>query len=476
MSLKTKKLRKKTAVKALEKIRKMELYMQNQPSKKTSVIILAAGRGSRMNSNVFKALHKIAGESMLGHSIETAKSINPLEIIIVFNPEMRNLEKFFEPYHKNKIKFAYQNEQKGTAHAVLSALPHLSAESEQILILYADTPLLDELNLQDMLEELEFGADVVFMGFVADEPGEYGRFITDEDKLLEIVESKDATDEQLEIDLCNSGIVALSKNAWPFLQEIKTENQAKEAYLTDIVKIANMKNLLVTFAMGHEDEVMSVNDKFQLTIAESIMQERIKADLIENGAIIPNPELVTVSKGVVVEKDAIIHPNVVLGPGCEIKNGAEILPFSFLENCYIEPGAVIGPFARIRDRSVIGAYAEIGNFVEVKASLVGRNSKAKHLSYIGNTQIGEKSNIGAGVVTCNYNGFEKFKTEIGDGVFVGSNSSLIAPVTLGNGSMIAAGSVITENVPENDLAIARSRQSNLDKKAESFRMKYKSSH
>jgi bifunctional UDP-N-acetylglucosamine pyrophosphorylase / glucosamine-1-phosphate N-acetyltransferase len=424
-----------------------------------SIIILAAGKGTRMKSDLPKVLHKIAGREMLNLVIDEAKTLNPKNITIVVSDEMQNFEEKIKAAHsQNKISFTLQKERKGTAHAVLTGLQNLDL-GEKLLILYGDTPLTSRLTLQKMVEKLE-QFSLCILGFEDEEENSYGRLVVDEKgHLLKIVEFKDATDEEKKISLCNSGVVAVDgaqiKN---LLDKVKNENAPQEFYLTDIVEIAGEMGLKRTFLKTEISEVLGVNSRAELAKLEEIKQNQIRHKMLDNGVTMPDPKSVYFAYDTKVENDVVIYPQVFFGPKVSIAKNVEIKSFSHIEGAEIASGAVIGPFARIRPETKIAENVRIGNFVEVKKSQLKRDAKVNHLSYIGDCEIGEESNIGAGTITCNYDGYSKSKTKIGKNVFVGSNSALVAPLEIGDGVVIGAGSVITKNVEANDLAVARGKQ------------------
>lgn len=441
-----------------------------------SIIILAAGKGTRMKSDVPKVMHKIAGREMINLVLDEAKKLNPKEIAIVVSEDIAKYQDYISSTHKElAIKFVLQNQRKGTAHAALvglSALQDLSQKrSEKILILYGDTPLICEKTLREMIEKIDDKNAVCVLGFETEFENQYGRLVVDENNnLTQIVEFKDADESQKEISLCNSGVIAVfGEKIDELLKQINNKNNAGEYYLTDIVKIARQKNLDCTFVKTNEEEVLGVNSRLELARVEDIKQNQMRQNFMEQGVSLLDPFSVYFSYDTKIANDVVIHQNVVFGTKVEIDKNVEIKSFCHIEGAKINQGAIIGPFARIRPDSEIQENVRIGNFVEVKNTKLKKGAKINHLSYIGDAEIGVNSNIGAGVITCNYDGFNKFKTEIGDEVFVGSNSALIAPLKIGDKALIGAGSVINKNVENDELAISRSLQKNIKYGASKFR-------
>ncbi|MBP7709477.1 MAG: bifunctional UDP-N-acetylglucosamine diphosphorylase/glucosamine-1-phosphate N-acetyltransferase GlmU [Rickettsiales bacterium] len=425
-----------------------------------SVLILAAGKGTRMKSDLPKVLHKVAGREMLNLVIDEAKTLNPKNITIVVSDEMQNFEeKIIAAHPQNKISFVLQKERKGTAHAVSCGLENLADLGEKLLILYGDTPLTSRVTLQKMVEKLEHFS-LCILGFEEEAENAYGRLVVDaEGHLLKIVEFKDATDEEKKIALCNSGVVAVAgAQIKKLLSQVKNENAAGEFYLTDIVGIAGEMGLKRTFLKTEISEVLGVNSRVELAKLEEIKQNQIRRKMLDGGVTMADPSSVYFSFDTEIANDVVIHPQVFFGPKVSIAKNVEIKSFSHIEGAEIASGAVVGPFARIRPETKIAENVRVGNFVEIKKSQIKKGAKINHLSYVGDSEIGEDSNIGAGTITCNYDGYSKFKTKVGKNVFVGSNSALVAPVEIGDGAVIGAGSVITKNVESDDLAVARGKQ------------------
>lgn len=425
----------------------------------TALIILAAGQGTRMNSDLPKVLHKVAGAPMLVHAMRAGTSLTPEHTIVVAGHGADAVEKAAVAWDPD-AKVVLQSEQLGTGHAVAQARGELDGFAGDAVVLYGDTPFIQPDTLAKMIEARKTH-DVVVLGFEAAVPGRYGRLVTDADNLLKIVEFKDATDQERAITLCNSGVIAArSTTLFDLIDAVKNDNASGEYYLTDIVEIARAKGLSATVVRCDEAETMGVNTRAQLAQAEATFQARARIEALENGVTLAAPDTVYFGFDTIVGRDTIIEPNVVFGPDVTIESGVEIKSFSHLEGCHVSRGSVIGPYARLRPGAELAEGVKIGNFVEVKKAIIAEGAKVNHLSYIGDAQIGAKTNVGAGTITCNYDGVFKHQTVIGERVFVGSNTMLVAPVTLGNDSMTASGSVVTSDVPDGALVIARAKQSN----------------
>ena len=429
-------------------------------SESLSIIILAAGKGTRMKSDLPKVLHKVANREMINLVIDEAKILQPKNITIVVSEEMESFqEKILQSHLDAQISFVLQKQRNGTAHAVSIALENLIDLGEKLLILYADTPLISHISLQKMLKKLnEFS--LCILGFEDKEPNAYGRLVIDKIGNLEkIVEFKDATSDEQKISLCNSGVIAVDgakiKN---LLTKVKNENAAGEFYLTDIVAIAGELGLKRGFLKTQIDEVLGVNSRAELAKAEEIKQNQIRKKMMDLGVTIIDPNSVYFSFDTEIGSDSTIHPQVFFGTKVQISKNVEIKSFSHIEGAKISSGSVLGPFVRIRPNTKIDENVRVGNFVEIKKSNLKSGVKVNHLSYIGDAEIGEDSNIGAGTITCNFDGHNKFNTKIGKNVFIGSNSALIAPIEIDDGAVVGAGSVITKNVDINELAVARAKQ------------------
>ena len=425
-----------------------------------ATIILAAGQGSRMNSDLPKVMHKIASVSMLGHTMHSAAIIEAKKTVIVVGHEGGQVEKLAHSI-ADSATIVWQKEQNGTGHAVLQAAHALADFEGDVIVLYGDTPFVRPETLQAMLAARQAGNDVVVLGFEAEKPGGYGRLIVENKMLKAIVEAKDCTDVQKEITFCNSGVVcAPAALLFSLLADVADNNASGEIYLTDIVGIANARNLRCTAIECPESETLGVNSRHDLAQAEAIFQKSARHAAMENGVTMTAPETVFFAHDTVIGRDVTIEPNVFFGPDVTVENNVTIKANSHLDGCHISEGAQIGPFARLRPGAEIGGDARVGNFVEIKAAQVDRGAKIGHLAYVGDAHIGEETNIGAGVIFCNYDGVSKHVSTIGKNVFIGSNSALVSPVHVGDEALIGSGSVITKDVPADDLAIARARQDN----------------
>ena len=398
---------------------------------------------------------------MVGHVVNRALDVGAAPIAMVVAPGMEAVVNVARDI-AGEVDVAVQKEQHGTAHAVLAAKPVLGELEGILLVLYGDTPLLTNETLQSMISAMNDDPKcaVAVLGFIPDEAGAYGRLVLAEDGTLEkIVEAKDASDDELAIELCNSGVMAIrGALAWKLLAQVKNTNAKNEYYLTDIVALARAAGHTALVVEGDADEVLGVNTRGELAQAEAIFQFRARQKFMEAGVTLIDPDSVFFAADTIIAHDVIIEPNVYFGSHVSIESGVHIKAFSHIEGTSIGANTSVGPFARLRPNTKLGADVRIGNFVEIKASDIAHGAKISHLSYIGDASVGADANIGAGTITCNYDGYLKYKTTIGRGVFVGSNSALVAPVTLGDGSMVAAGSVITEDVASDALARARGVQ------------------
>ncbi len=437
-----------------------------------AAVILAAGKGTRMKSSMPKVLHPVAGLPMIGHVVKLALDVGAAPIAIVVAPGMEKVTDLARDI-AGDVDVAIQREQLGTGHAVLAARPALGELEGTLLVLYGDTPLLTNGTVAQLLDAVDADATcaVAVLGFLADDAGDYGRLMLAEDGTLErIVEARDATAEELAIPLCNSGVMAVRGNvAWSLLEKVKNDNAKKEFYLTDIVAIACNMGHRAVVVEADADEVLGVNSRGELAMAEAIFQYRARQHFMEAGVTLIDPDSVYFAADTVIANDVTIEPSVFFGAGVSIASGTHIKAFSHIEGSHIGARTTVGPFARLRPGCALGADVRVGNFVEIKKSDVADGAKISHLSYIGDASIGADANIGAGTITCNYDGYMKYKTTIGKGVFVGSNSALIAPVTIGDGAMVAAGSVITEDVAPDALARARGVQTAHTNGAKAFR-------
>ena len=424
-----------------------------------SLIILAAGLGSRMNSDLPKVLHPLAGVPMLHHALNTARALEPSRVVVVTGYGSATVTKAAQDFDEF-TECVLQDPQLGTGHAVAQAATLLADMDGDSIVLYGDTPFVRPETLEAMLAARSRHA-VIILGFAAKDPARYGRLITEDDQLLRITEHKDATEAERAITLCNSGVLcAETKTLFRLVAKVGTDNAQGEYYLTDIVELARAEGLSVGYVTCPESETLGINTRQQLAAAEAQFQSTARAEALENGVTLTAPETVFFALDTHIGRDATIGPNVIFGPGVTVESGAEIKGFCHLEGCHISRGASVGPFARLRPGTELAEDVHVGNFVEIKNSILDEGVKVGHLTYLGDAHIGEFSNIGAGTVTCNYDGVSKHRTEIGKRVFIGSNTMLIAPVTIGDNALTASGSVITEDVPPEALAIGRARQVN----------------
>ncbi|MEM9523385.1 MAG: bifunctional UDP-N-acetylglucosamine diphosphorylase/glucosamine-1-phosphate N-acetyltransferase GlmU [Pseudomonadota bacterium] len=425
-----------------------------------ALIVLAAGQGNRMRSDLPKVLHKVAGAPLLVHALVSGASLAPVERIVVAGhgiPRVRAATVAYDP----GIRIVEQAERLGTAHAVAQAEPALKGFGGDVIILYGDTPFIRPETLQAMAAARAEGADVVVLGFEAATPGRYGRLVTKGDRLDRIVEFEEATPHERAIRLCNSGVLmAHAPLLFELTAQVGNDNKTGEYYLTDIVGLANGSGRRCAVVTCPETETMGVNTRADLAKAEAVFQERARRDHLNNGVTLTAPQTVHFAFDTIIGQDAVIGPNVVFGPEVTVESGVTVNAFSHLEGCHVGKGAVVGPFARLRPGARLGDGARIGNFVEIKNARLGEDVKINHLSYIGDAEIGGGTNIGAGTIVCNYDGVRKHRTFIGADAFIGSNSALIAPVRIGNRAMTASGSVITLDVPDDAMAIARAKQVN----------------
>ena len=433
-----------------------------------AVVILAAGKGTRMRSALPKVLHPIGNAPMLHHAMKTAEALAPERTVVVAGHGAAAVTKAAQA-HDPAARIALQEQQLGTGHAVLAAAEALDEFDGDLFVLFGDTPFIRPETLEAM-REARSAADIVALGFEAADPGKYGRFVMDGARLAAIVEAKDASPAQLEIRICNSGLIGGDcQTMLRLLAQVRSDNAQGEYYLTDLIGLGNAEGLTCHAVMCDEAETLGINDRVQLAQAEAIFQDRARRDVMLGGATLIAPETVFFSLDTVVGQDVVIHPNVVLGPGVEIGDHCEIKAFTHLEDTRLAADVKTGPFARARGGTELASGVRIGNFVEMKKAKLGEGTKAGHLAYLGDAVLGAKVNIGAGTITCNYDGIAKHQTTIEDGVFVGVNSALVAPVTIGTGAYIGTGAVVTMDVPSDALAIARARQVNKEDRAARLR-------
>lgn len=423
----------------------------------TALIILGAGMGTRMNSDLPKVLHKIAGAPMLVHAMKAGASLEPEKTVIVAGHGAEKVTAAAVAWDPD-VATVLQTEQLGTAHAVAQAKDALDGFDGDALVLYGDTPFIQPETLEAMAAA-RGSHDVVVLGFEAADPGRYGRLVTNGDTLERIVEFKDATDEERAITLCNSGVImAKSDVLFDLISKVGNDNASEEYYLTDIIGIARDQGLSATVVSCDEAETLGVNSRAELAGAEAQFQARARAAALADGITLSDPDTVYFAHDTVIGRDTIIEPNVVFGPDVTIESDTTIRAFSHLEGCHVSRGSIIGPYARLRPGAELAENTKVGNFVEIKNAQIAAGAKVNHLSYIGDATIGEKANIGAGTITCNYDGFFKHQTTIGREAFIGSNTMLVAPVTVGNGAMTGSGSVISDDVPDGALGLGRARQ------------------
>jgi bifunctional UDP-N-acetylglucosamine pyrophosphorylase/glucosamine-1-phosphate N-acetyltransferase len=423
-----------------------------------SVVILAAGQGTRMNSDRPKVLHELAGAPLLHHAMRSASALGPERMVVVTGvgaPDVEKSARAFDP----EVQAVHQVRQEGTAHAVLQASDLLADHDGDVIVLYGDTPFVTPETLERMLEA-RATADIVVLGFETANPeARYGRLVTTGDKLERIVEWKDADAAARAIRLCNSGVVCAEGTfLFDLLREVKNENAAGEYYLPDIVEIGARRGMTSKVVACDESETLGINSRAELMAAEQAFQARARAEALDNGVSMQAPETVIFAYDTFIGRDSVVEPHVVFAPGVTVESGARIRAFSHLEGCHVSRGATVGPFARLRPGAELAEDVHVGNFVEIKAAIIAEGAKINHLSYIGDAEIGERTNVGAGTITCNYDGVFKHRTIIGRDAFIGSDTMLVAPVTVGDGAMTATGSVITEDVAPGAMAVARARQ------------------
>ncbi|MBV9840319.1 MAG: bifunctional UDP-N-acetylglucosamine diphosphorylase/glucosamine-1-phosphate N-acetyltransferase GlmU [Sphingomonadaceae bacterium] len=424
-----------------------------------AAVILAAGKGTRMKSDLHKVLHPIAGRPMLLHLLASVGALGAKRQVVVVGSGREQVEKAVAG---SGTTVAVQEPQLGTAHAVRQAEAALAGFEGDVLILYGDVPLVTATTMRRMLDRLhdDDAPACVVLGFRPADPLAYGRIVADENgRIAKMVEYKDATTAERAVDLCNSGLMATrAADLWPLLARVGNDNAAGEYYLPDVVMLAAEDGRASAVIEAEPWEVAGVNSRAELAAVELEWQRRARAAAMADGVSLIAPETVWLSHDTRLGRDVIIEPNVVFGPGVTIADGVTIRAFSHVEGARVANGAIVGPYARLRPGAEVGEGAHVGNFVEMKKAKLGRGAKANHLAYLGDAEIGPGANIGAGTITCNYDGFGKYLTKIGEGAFIGSNSALVAPVTIGDGAIVAAGSVITEDVGADALALGRGRQ------------------
>jgi len=420
-------------------------------------IALAAGEGTRMRSSRPKVLHAIAGRSLLAHVLAAVDAAPEAATAVVIGPDQEAVAAEVGRLAPTAVVFV-QSERRGTAHAVLAAREAIAEGFDDVLVVFTDTPLLRRETVDRLRGAIADSAAVAALGFRAADPAGYGRLVIRSGELVAIREDKDASAEEREIAFCNAGLMALDgKFALKILEAVGDRNAKREYYLSDAVEIARKMGLKTVALEAEEDEVRGINTRAQLAEAEAALQQRLRQAALEAGVTMVAPETVFLAADTVLGRDVTIGPHVVFGPGVVVEEGATVHAFSHLEGAHVGKGASVGPFARLRPGTRIGAKAKIGNFVEVKASVIEAGAKANHLAYLGDSRVGEGANIGAGTITCNYDGVAKHHTDIGKGAFIGSNSALVAPVAIGDDAYVGSGSVITRDVPAGALALARAK-------------------
>ncbi|MBD9372263.1 bifunctional UDP-N-acetylglucosamine diphosphorylase/glucosamine-1-phosphate N-acetyltransferase GlmU [Rhizobium sp. ARZ01] len=435
--------------------------MQKDETKRSCLaVILAAGESTRMKSSQSKVLHSIGNRPMIAHVVDALAGAGIADVALVLG---RDAEKVEAAARNQSVRSEtyIQTERLGTAHAVLAARNAIERGYDDILVVFGDTPLLTAAPLQAARAGLATGSHVVVVGFMAADPHGYGRLIVENGELVAIREEKDATPTERKIAYCNGGLMAIDgRKALALIDRIGNSNAKGEFYLTDIVEVVRASGGRATAVEAPEEELTGCNTRAELAFIERLWQQRRRTEMMLSGVSMIAPETVFLSYDTKIDRDVTIEPNVVFGPGVTVENGAVIHAFSHLEGAHVGAGAAIGPFARLRPGANLGAEAKVGNFCEVKKAEIGAGAKVNHLTYIGDAFIGAGSNIGAGTITCNYDGINKHETHIGANAFIGSNSALVAPVTIGDGAYVASGSVITQDVPHDAVAFGRARQEN----------------
>jgi len=421
-------------------------------------IVLAAGEGTRMRSARPKVLHEIAGQSLLAHVLAAVRQAGGAATAVVVGPDAGTVSA--EALRREPgAEIFVQKQRQGTAHAVIAAADALARGADDVLIIFGDTPLIRPQTLCQMRDALAKGAAIAVLGFRPKDPTGYGRLVMKGSELVAIREELDATPAERAIDLCNGGLMALAgKTAMTILGRIGNDNRKGEFYLTDAVTIARAMKLNAVVIETEEDDVRGINTKAQLAETEAALQQRLRKAAMDAGVTLVAPETVFLAADTKFGRDVTVEPYVVFGPGVTVEDNAVIRSFSHLDHAHVGKGSLVGPYARLRPGAKLGADVHIGNFVEVKEAVIEDGAKANHLAYIGDARLGAGSNFGAGAIVCNYDGAAKHRTDIGKNTFIGSNAALVAPVTIGDGAYVATGSVITQNVPSNALAIARERQ------------------
>jgi bifunctional UDP-N-acetylglucosamine pyrophosphorylase / glucosamine-1-phosphate N-acetyltransferase len=430
-----------------------------------TAVILAAGFGTRMKSALPKTLHKIAGRSMLRHLLASCEQVFD-RIVVVIGPDMEAVRREAAPH-----VCVVQQERRGTAHAALMAAPEFG--DGEVAVLYADNPLIQPETLRRLLDRRGAdGAGLALLAFRPNDPSRYGRVMVADGYVQRVVEWIDADDQERAETLCNAGVLcAASADMTRWLEAVRADNAKGEYYLTDVVASARSDSEQVVAVEAPAEELSGINSRPELAAAEAVVQSRLRAAAMDAGVTMTDPGSVFLCADTELAPDVTIEPNVIFGPGVKVATGALIHAFSHLEGCVIGADCIVGPFARLRPGAELGETVHVGNFVEVKSAKIGARTKAGHLTYLGDADIGADTNIGAGTITCNYDGYNKHRTRIGSRAFIGSDTALVAPVKVGDGAIVAAGSVITEDVPADALALARGRQENKPGRAVTMRQK-----
>ncbi|SUZ30684.1 Bifunctional protein GlmU [Roseibaca ekhonensis] len=422
-----------------------------------SLVILAAGQGSRMQSDLPKVLHKLAGVPLVVHAMRAGRALDPACVVVVVGHGGEAVAKIVMAEDES-AQIVTQSEQLGTAHAVDQARAALDGQGGDIAVLFGDTPFIRPETLE-ALQAARTQNDVVVLGFHAADPGRYGRLVTQGDRLDRIVEFKDATEDERAITLCNSGVLCADRaTLFDLIAEVGNDNASGEYYLTDVVALARARGLSAGVVTCPEAETLGINTRAELAGAEAAFQRQARAEALDNGVTLQAPDTVIFAQDTCLGRDCMVEPYVVFGPDVTVESGATIRAFSHLEGCHVSRGAVVGPYARLRPGAELAEDVRVGNFVEIKNAQLAEGAKVNHLSYVGDADIGARANLGAGTVTCNYDGVFKHRTTIGEDAFVGSSTMLVAPVTVGAHALTGSGSVITRDVPDGALALGRAPQ------------------
>lgn len=424
-----------------------------------ALVVLAAGQGTRMNSDLPKVLHEVGNLPLFAHALSLGAKLEADRSVLVLGHGADQVRSKSEDLGE-AASIVIQSEQRGTGHAVACAGEALHDFDGDVLVLFGDTPFIRPQTIETMLAK-RAGADIVVLGFEAEDPARYGRFVTAGEQLVKIVEFKDAKPEERSITLCNSGVLLANRSVlFDLIGQLDDNNASGELYLTDVVALGQKQGLSAGFVKCKEAETLGINSRQDLARAERVFQDDKRREALENGVTLLDPSSTFFSYDTYLGRDSTVEQNVVFGPGVTVETGARIRAFSHIEGAHVGADTIVGPFARLRPGTELSNKVRIGNFVETKNARIGEGSKVNHLSYIGDTDMGDAVNVGAGTVTCNYDGTFKHKTTIGDRAFIGSDTMLVAPVTIGADTMTASGSVITKDVPDSALAIARQRQEN----------------